>query len=612
MRPGVRTKLFLVSLLLMVVVGGASAIYLERSLRGVFERRVEDQLRQHARSVRQSLEFGRPGRDRLDALITGLGRATDARITLIDPEGRVLADSEVPEGELDALDDHGTRPEVIEAEERGLGVARRYSETLGAHMLYVAIPADPQEDGGATAPGLPPDLAGGTIRTAMPLEIVDEVVGQLRRLVAVAAFFGLLLATVMSLLASHLLSRALRRLVEHARALTRGQGQRIDVMSSDEIGRLAGSFNELAEGLEITMATLASERARFEAILDSMSEAVLVIDPQLSVLLMNPATTRLLGLDARAIGKPLDVVLPIEPLRTLAERGALAPAQADFSLDGPPARSLLARATPLAKNEGTVLVLHDVTDVRRLENIRKDFVANVSHELRTPVSIVQANAETLLDGALSDPVRARTFVEALHRNAERLSRIIADLLDLSRLEAGRYRFEMTGVDLPETIRHALDAVQDKADRRRQVIEVSVAEDQAVIADAKALEQVLSNLLENAIKYTPEGGHISVRAEERTHELRLEVQDDGPGIKPEHRSRIFERFYRIDPGRSRDMGGTGLGLAIVKHFMESMGGRVGVEPAFPRGSVFWVSLPVDEDFDDESEVIGPTTGPRSLA
>jgi two-component system phosphate regulon sensor histidine kinase PhoR len=248
-----------------------------------------------------------------------------------------------------------------------------------------------------------------------------------------------------------------------------------------------------------------------------------------------------------------------------------------------------------------VIVMHDVTDIRRLENIRKDFVANVSHELRTPVSIVQANAETLLDGALEEPARARTFVEALHRNAERLSRIIADLLDLSRLEAGRYRFDIASVDVEEAVERSLEAVHEKALGREQNIEVSIPEGQAVLADAKALEQVLSNLLENSIKYTPRGGHISVRAEERGGQVRLEIQDDGPGIEAEHRARIFERFYRIDPGRSRDMGGTGLGLAIVKHFVESMGGRVGVDPAFPRGSIFWVTLPLHPEHNLDAAV-----------
>lgn len=578
MRSGVRTKLFIASLSLMVVVGTLSATYLEWSLRGFLEQRIEAQLMEHALTVRETLNLDTStSAAGLDALVGRLASATRARVTVVASDGVVEADSEVPTDRLSKLDNHGQRPEVMAARATGLGLERRFSDTLGASMVYVAVP-----------------LGERTVRTAMPLELVDDVIYRLRLLLGLAALFGLMLATLMSLLASSLLSRALRRLVDHARVLTSGQGHRIDIFSSDEIGHLAGSFNQLAEELEGTMATLALERSRFEAILDSMSEGVLVLDERRRILLVNPETIRLLGFKQPPLGRPVAEVIDLSELANLAQGGAQGRAQAEFSVPGDKPRTVLARATPLRESGGTVIVLHDVTEIRRLENIRKDFVANVSHELRTPVSIVQANAETLLDGGLEDPTRARTFVEGLHRNAERLSRIIADLLDLSRLEAGRYRFDITTVDVGETVGHVVESVERSARQRGQSIEVSVPEDQAVKADAKALEQVLLNLLENSIKYTPDGGHVAVRAEERGGEVRLEVQDDGPGIKAEHRARIFERFYRIDPGRSRDMGGTGLGLAIVKHFVESMGGRVGVDPAFPRGSVFWVALPADKE------------------
>jgi two-component system phosphate regulon sensor histidine kinase PhoR len=294
------------------------------------------------------------------------------------------------------------------------------------------------------------------------------------------------------------------------------------------------------------------------------------------------------------VGRPLFEVVDARELDELAKSGLEGAASAELTVEGKTPRRVLARAMPLRSTGGTVIAMHDVTEMRRLETIRKDFVANVSHELRTPVSIIRANAETLLDGALEDPERARSFVEALHRNSERLSRIISDLLDLSRVEAGRYQFEMINVPLDHAVERAAEAVEPKADHRNVAIEVSVPEGVSAWADAKALDQILLNLLDNSIKYTPEGGHVSVRVEERAGLVRVEVQDDGPGIKPEHRARIFERFYRIDPGRSRDMGGTGLGLAIVKHFVESMGGRVGVEPAFPRGSIFWITLPIADD------------------
>ena len=532
MRSGVRSKLFVVSLSIIVVVGGTSALWLENSLRHFLERRVEKQLVATVRTVHTALrgpssasafegdpsrapaEDGPPRpRERLDAWLKGLAASADVRLTVVDRAGRVVAESDVPFERLTRLDDHGHRPEVLEAHRRGLGLARRFSETVDADLLYAALPFGDGEP-------VPEALRGGTVRAATPLASVDAIIEQLRNLLVLAGVFGLILAILMTFLASHLLSRALRRLVDHARALSSGQSHRIAISSTDEIGRLAGSFNRLADELESTMATLAVERGQLEAILDSMSEAVLVLDERLRVLLVNPETERLLGIAKSPIGQPLRASIAQSELEELARRGTHGRAQAEFVVPGERPRTVLARATPLREAGGTVIVIHDVTDVRRLENVRKDFVANVSHELRTPVSIVQANAETLLDGGLSDPSRARVFVEALHRNAERLSRIIADLLDLSRLESGRYRFELGRVELQDAVEGAMDIVGDRAGLTEQRIEIEVPESQAVRADPKALEQVLANLLENALKYAP-AGPVRVRAEALDGEVRIE-------------------------------------------------------------------------------------------
>jgi two-component system phosphate regulon sensor histidine kinase PhoR len=234
--------------------------------------------------------------------------------------------------------------------------------------------------------------------------------------------------------------------------------------------------------------------------------------------------------------------------------------------------------------------MHDVTDIRRLETVRRDFVANVSHELRTPVSIIRANSETLLDGAMSDPAYGPLLLEALHRNAERLSRLVDDLLDLARLEADRYQLESDEVSVQGAVRKAVDAVERAAQAKDIRVDIDLDPALRVRADEKALDQILVNYLDNAVKYTLAGGTIRVWAQARASQVRIDVTDDGPGIAPQHRQRIFERFYRIDPGRSRNMGGTGLGLSIVKHLADAQGGDAGMEPARPRGSTFWVSLP----------------------
>ena len=237
-----------------------------------------------------------------------------------------------------------------------------------------------------------------------------------------------------------------------------------------------------------------------------------------------------------------------------------------------------------------MIVAYDVTEMRRLETMRRDFVANVSHELRTPVSVIRANAETLLDGALEEEKAARVFVQAVLRNSERLSNLIADLLDLSRIEAGHYEVLESRLNLHAIVHRVAESVKHKLETKEMVLEISVEEHLEALGDAQALEQVLINLVENGVKYTPKGGRLLLRAQAVSDKVRIEVHDNGPGIAPEHRPRIFERFYRVDPGRSKEMGGTGLGLAIVKHLVGAMNGEVGMDPVEPNGSTFWVELP----------------------
>ncbi|MEO1336661.1 MAG: ATP-binding protein [Myxococcota bacterium] len=329
------------------------------------------------------------------------------------------------------------------------------------------------------------------------------------------------------------------------------------------------------------------ERSRFGIVLDGMSEAVLTVDASMNITLVNPACLSILGLDDDPTGRPLEDAIDMPEFVVLAQEGRNKDASTEVQVDK---RLVLGRAKPLASSGGAIIVMHDVTEMRRLEMIRKDFVANVSHELRTPVSIVRANAETLLEGALDDPERARYFIEALYRNADRLSRIIADLLDLSQIEAGQYHLSMRGLSVREAFDRTIESLLARADSRRITLEVMLDEELDVLADRKALDQILSNLVENGIKYTPEGGRVRLSAHRRDEMIRFEVEDDGQGIPEEHWGRIFERFYRVDTGRSRDMGGTGLGLAIVKHLVESMSGSVGVEAGAPNGARFWIHLP----------------------
>ena len=294
----------------------------------------------------------------------------------------------------------------------------------------------------------------------------------------------------------------------------------------------------------------------------------------------------MLGVKSSPVGELLIDFVRVPELFDLIDRDDAATAEVQL----PNTPRALIRPARKWGGDGRVLLLEDVTAMRRLETVRRDFVANVSHELRTPVAVIRANAETLMAGAKDDPAIAGKLIEGLHRNAERLARILADLLDLSRLDAGQYRLELSHVPVAPIARQALGAVEPQAAQRQVKVEIAIPEPLAVRADPKALDHILVNLIDNAVKHGRPDGSVRVEARADVGAVRIEVRDDGPGIADKHRARVFERFYRADPSRSREAGGTGLGLSIVKHLVESMDGEVGVEPNAPQGSIFWLRLP----------------------
>lgn len=336
-----------------------------------------------------------------------------------------------------------------------------------------------------------------------------------------------------------------------------------------------------------------SERlTQLEQVLQSIKDAVVRVDSELKVSLMNAAATKLFKAGDSYKGRLIDdvaqVPIFVEFLRE-ADKGEDTSLEFDL-VRGPHTRHIRARVTQ-QEDGGQVVVLRDVTAVRRLERMRRDFVANVSHELRTPISVVSANSETLLEGAIDDPVFATKLLEAVNRNAGRLTLIINDLLDLSRLEAGSYSLHKSRIYPAKVAWRVRESLEEKAAARKMKVHLHIPEDLVVVADEAAFFQVLVNYLDNAIKYTPTGSAIELRAERRKSKVRIEVCDNGPGIPPKVVDRVFERFFRIDPGRSREMGGTGLGLSIVKHLVEAMDGRVGVHNSETNGGgVFWLELP----------------------
>ncbi|MGB0589775.1 MAG: ATP-binding protein [Myxococcota bacterium] len=585
MRLGVRSKLFFASVALIVLAGGVSTVWLETNLRSWLDTRTEDELVRYTRSLSETLRVHETELTsvELDAHLERLGEVSGFRVTFIDAEGTVLGDSQVPFEALSTMDKHDTRPEVVAALADGVGRARRYSQTIGRDMLYVAVAVEPVGD------------RASVVRVAMSLSETYEVTRRLRTFLLFAGGLGLLLALLMSGLAAHLMARALKALVGAAEDLAEGRTPpRFDTIRRDELGTLATYMDRLASELQGQVERVVGSRDRFAAVLEAIDAAVIALDDRRRVTMVNAAAEALLELPPEPIGRPLDELIRVPALHALLDRTAgfsTGFEEIELGFDVP--RYMLARVAPFRTSEGAVLVLHDVSRLRHLETVRRDFVANVSHELRTPLSIILANTELLLDGALEDEAAARKFLASMHRSARRLTALVSDLLDLSRIEGGSHTLSPEAVVVADVVSNVFESVRGLTTEKGISVNHTVADDVIMMADPAALEQVILNFVDNALKYTEPGGSIEVRTTQGERRVRLEVIDDGPGVAESHRQRLFERFYRVDPGRSRDQGGTGLGLAIVKHLVNSMGGDVGMTSSESGGALFWFDLPAHD-------------------
>lgn len=414
----------------------------------------------------------------------------------------------------------------------------------------------------------------------------------IRSIILLAAAGGVVAAFIAAWIAVGFVRKTLARLTQSIERGTSHDAAFPEQMLAD----LANTYKRLASDLVRVDSSLAEEHARFDAVLRSIDAGVCAVDAAGRITVTNPLFLELFDLPETPQGKGFKDVAVLAALKdAVDEAQAGRQARVELRLEkGAERKILVAHASPQGTAAGAAIFVRDVTSIRHLERVRRDFVANISHELRTPVSVIRASAETLLDGALDDAQHAREFVAAIERHASRMTEIIAGLLDLARLEAGQQSLAKEAVNLHAAVQRALDLVDSQVKSKSLKVVNAIAPTMTAWADQKGVDQVVTNLLENAVKYTDPGGEVIVQAEPVRGWVRFTVADDGPGIAPEHRQRVFERFYRVDKGRSRDTGGTGLGLAIVKHLTLAMGGTVGVEGREPRGTVFWVRLPAGRD------------------
>ena len=598
-------------ILVVVVVMASVHLYLNRAMNTFLVAHLTETLMREMHLARAVITDKVAHSDAsFDQLADELGGRLAVRVTVIDWQGNVLGDSAVPEQDLGQLQNHANRPEIQSAWQAGQGQRVRYSQTLDTDMLYVA----------ATLPGV---NDGRTIlRLAMPLRAVGQMKQPVSRAIWVASALGFALALLLAYGSARYVSRPIVEMTRIAREVASGiYTQRPSTgANSQELQDLASALEEMRQQIQERIGQITLEKSRLEAVLTSITEGILVTDETGRVSMANRAFGRLFGFAHAPVGR-----MPIELVRQRDVQEAIEQTlksgevvYLDLMLPGGLERYLDVHVAPILQDNvcvGSVSVFFDITELRRLERIRKDFVANVSHELRTPLTTIKGCAATLSDGALEDKVAAKRFVDMINNHADRLHNLVEDILDLSRMESGTLVVELEVCSVQDLMQGALEQVKNQAEEKKIDIQVVFDDALQVRCDPKLIGQALVNLLDNAVKYTPEGGVVKMavnhfeledmRQDDRkfapdvTEEgqakmlkrIAIEVKDTGIGIPLASMSRVFERFYRVDQGRSRAIGGTGLGLSIVRHIMEAHGERVYVESAQGHGSTFGLTLPL---------------------
>jgi two-component system phosphate regulon sensor histidine kinase PhoR len=565
----------------LIALGGATLLW-NASLQRERRRDLDERLLDQARTLAALLPA--PGSDtepEMDRLTRVMHEMTGIRLTVIRADGVVLSESNLPQDEVEAMENHLHRPEVQEALHQGTGRSDRPSPTLQVPMAYLAVRWGPEEE------------PYGVVRAALPLVrvISEEHRGEGRLVLVLLGAVGI--ATLLGYVSARRVTRPVSRVSAAAREIAAGNlDRRVEPAGSSEVRELAIAINHLADSVETEINTVEAERRRLDHLLQNMPDGILALDTRGRITLANAAATAFCSLGPGAIGRtPVEVVRSPE-LQQAVDR-TLASAEAEtveLRLTEPERRVLSVSLVPM--EGGLIVLFHDVTRLRRLETARREMVANIGHELRTPLTAILGYLETLeREPELSAGERAR-FLSVIARNARRLERLVRDLSRLSELESAGARVDLEPVAVPGLVSGVMETLEPRAADKRITLESTVEPGlPPVLADRHGLETVLLNLLDNAVRVSPEGETVSVQAGRRDRAVRFEIADRGPGVPRELRDRVFERFYRLDAGRSTEEGGSGLGLAIVKHAVLLYGGEVGVEERPGGGAVFFFTVPV---------------------
>ena len=596
--------------LIIVCIGGLST-YLVHFVRGNYLTNLESQLTNQAQLVGDVSELYFVGsglvpdlspnviaseaKQSLDVLAKRLGEQIDARVTIMDRRGVVLGDSEENPS---TMENHGSRPEVVEALSNGVGSSIRYSTTLGCDMMYVAVPI--------TANG---EIVGVS-RISLPLTEINESLGHISRTIIGGAAIAAIIAILLAIQISNTTTKPVKELTQMSRRLAQGElDQKIRVTSRDEVGELAGAFNQMAAKLKEMVDLLTTEKDKMAAILSNMADGIFVVDGESKVIMVNQAAKRMFPSPFTGEGQGEGSPDKISERCLLTAECSFIEAVHDHELDDilqkclktgeqqaglveiePGKQFLGVIATPIRGRAGSVVLLQNLTELKRLERVRRDFIANISHELRTPLSSLKILAETLQEGAIDDSTVAKGFLDKINAEADRLAQMVNELGELSRIESGEGSLNVRPTDIGEIAMQAIERLKAQADRVGLNLVLNIPQGlPEILADRERVEQVLVNLLHNAIKFTPSGGRISISAKIEDDNALISVVDNGVGIPADDLPRIFERFYKADKARAG--GGTGLGLAIARHIVEAHGGNIWAESTEGKGSTFTFTLPI---------------------
>ena len=583
---GIRSRIFFIVFVLLTISIAITYVVAERDLNNTFKEQTLNELEKKANLL--AISVGSLTRfddiNAADLFANELGSATNSRVTFIKNDGQVIGDSELDFDEISIIDNHGNRSEVIDALKNGAGWSSRYSSTLNQDLLYFAIQDNE-------------DVYPNIIRISVPITYIDNITDTLGLSVLLLFVVVFIVSAIASGVSANYLYSNIQELANVASNISKGKtiSDDIDALPTqrdDEFGTVARSISQLSEDLKNQIKIIAKQRDQFGLVLDDLGEGIIVTNKKGKVVFTNEQASVILNTENLFDRNIKEFDIPaLNYLFKRVKSKKRADIEFEIEINRRTTKWVLGSMNQSKTTGQFILVLHDITQLRQLNSMRRDFISNLSHELRTPVSVIRANSETLLDGALEDKKEAKIFSKAILHNAERLTSMVSDLIDLSRIDYGDLKLNIVEVNLDNFIKSFIDSMKSVMKKKDIYIEYQPRHKKNIMADVQALERVMNNLIDNAFKYSPKGSVIEISTITNNNHIKINVADQGSGISEIDQEYIFDRFYRTASARASENKGSGLGLAIVKNLINSLNGEVGVSNRSEGGSIFWFTLPI---------------------